>query len=32
VEWHQFPGQHGVSYWHDHLAEYLRFYGTALPK
>jgi enterochelin esterase-like enzyme len=28
VEWHQFPGQHGGSYWHDHVTEYLRFYGT----
>ena len=32
VDWHQFPGQHGASYWHDHLPEYLRFYGTALPQ
>jgi len=30
VEWHQHPGQHGGSYWHDHATEYLTFYGKFL--
>jgi enterochelin esterase-like enzyme len=29
-EWHQYPGQHGGSYWHDHVPDYLRFYGKNL--
>jgi enterochelin esterase-like enzyme len=29
-EWHIFPGRHGGSYWHDHVPEYLQFYGRAL--
>ncbi|MGI9148022.1 MAG: OpgC domain-containing protein [Chloroflexota bacterium] len=30
VEWHQFPGQHGGLYWHEHVSEYLRFYAKSL--
>ncbi len=30
VDWHQFPGQHGGPYWHDHVTEYLRFYSRSL--
>lgn len=30
AEWHQFPGEHGGSYWHDHLSEYLRFYAKSI--
>jgi enterochelin esterase-like enzyme len=28
-EWHTFPGRHGGSYWHDHVQDYLNFYGKA---
>ena len=27
-----FPGDHGGAYWHDHLTEYLDFYGQALSQ
>jgi enterochelin esterase-like enzyme len=27
--WHEWPGDHSASYWCAHLAEYLRFYGSA---
>jgi enterochelin esterase-like enzyme len=30
VDWHQHPGQHGGSYWHDHMNDYLSFYGKFL--
>jgi enterochelin esterase-like enzyme len=30
--WRVFPGDHGGAYWHDHLAEYLDFYGQALSQ
>jgi enterochelin esterase-like enzyme len=29
-EWHVFPGRHGGTYWHDHIPDYLQFYGRAL--
>ncbi|MBV9357748.1 MAG: hypothetical protein JO023_19725, partial [Chloroflexi bacterium] len=29
-EMHQFPGNHGGSYWHDHVTDYLNFYSKAL--
>lgn len=29
-EWHVYPGQHGGSYWHDHLQDYVNFYAHAL--
>ncbi len=29
-EMHQFPGNHGGSYWHDHVSDYLNFYSKSL--
>jgi enterochelin esterase-like enzyme len=29
-EWHIYPGRHGGTYWHDHIPDYLQFYGRAL--
>src|SRR5581483_9525370 len=29
-QWHEWSGDHSASYWRAHLAEYLRFYDTAL--
>jgi S-formylglutathione hydrolase FrmB len=30
VTYHVWPGGHTASYWHAHMASYLRFYATAL--
>jgi enterochelin esterase-like enzyme len=29
-EWNTYPGQHGGSYWHDHVQDYLKFYAKSL--
>jgi enterochelin esterase-like enzyme len=29
VAFHVWPGKHGSSYWHRHMAQYLRFYAAA---
>jgi len=29
VTFHVWPGPHGSSYWHRHMARYLRFYAEA---
>jgi enterochelin esterase-like enzyme len=31
-QWHQWSGDHSASYWSQHLADYLRFYGSSLTR
>lgn len=31
-EWREWPGDHSATYWSAHVADYLRFYGSALRR